>query len=106
MRHRYISYINVVFSDRIILHRGVRQGFSLSALLYVLVIEVSATQLKCNPNIVVFKIGGEKIESLHYMDDTPIIIKQNRRFNQVIKELKFYEEATETKVNYNKNKGI
>ena len=37
------------------------------------------------------------------MDDTTIIIKQNRCFKEVIKELNLYEEATEEKIN---NKGI
>ena len=40
------------------------------------------------------------------MDDTTIIIKQNRCFKEVIKELVSYEEATEAKVNYNKTKGL
>ena len=42
------------------------------------------------------------------MDDTTIIIKQNRCFKEVIKELKLYEEATEARVNlnYKKTKGL
>ena len=59
--------INGHFSDQIPLNRGVRQGCPLSALLYVLVIEVFAIQLRLNPNIVGFKIEGEKIVSAHYM---------------------------------------
>ena len=55
-----ILNINGFFSDRIKLLRGVRQGCPLSALLYVLVIEVLAIQLRINPNIVGFKVGGEK----------------------------------------------
>ena len=54
-----IININGFFSERIPLQRGVRQGCPLSALLYVLVIEVLAIQLRLNPNIVGFKIGGE-----------------------------------------------
>ena len=98
--------INGYFSEKISLNRGVRQGCPLSALLYVLVIEVLAIQLRLNPNIVGFKVGGEKIVSVHYMDDTTIIIKQNRCFKEVIKELEQYEEATEARVNYKKTKGL
>ena len=65
--------INGFLSQQIPLKRGVRQGCPLSALLYVLVIEVLAIQLRLNPNIVGFKIGGEKIISAHYMDDATII---------------------------------
>ena len=98
--------INGFFSEQIPLKRGVRHGCPLGALLYVLVIEVLAIQLRLNPNIVGFKVEGEKIISLHYMDDATIIIKQNRCFKEVIKELHLYEQATEAKVNYNKTKGL
>ena len=98
--------INGFFSEQIPLKRGVRQGCPLSSLLYVLVIEVFAIQLRLNPNIVGFKVGGEKIVSAHYMDDTTIIIKQNRCFKEVIKEIELYEEASNAKVNYEKTKGL
>ena len=98
--------INGFFSEKIPLKRGVRQGCPLSALLYVLVIEVLAIQLRINPNIVGFKVEGEKIVSAHYMDDATIIIKQNRCFKEVIKELEAYENASEAKVNYKKTKGL
>ena len=74
--------------------------------MYVFVIEILALQLRVNPNIVGFKIGGEKIVSLHYADDTTITITQNRCFKEVIKELKLYEDATGAKVNYKKTKGL
>ena len=40
------------------------------------------------------------------MDDATIIIKQNRCFKEVIKEIKEYEEASGAKVNYGKTKGL
>ena len=98
--------INGFLTKPIPLKRGVRQGCPLSALLYVLVIEVLAIQLRINPNIVGFKIEGDKIVSAHYMDDTIIIIKQNRCFKEVIKELADYEDASGSKINYNKTKGL
>ena len=101
-----ILNINGFFSERIPLKRGVRQGCPLSALLYVMVIEVFALQLRSNPNIVGFTIEGEKIVSTHYADDTTIIIRQNRCFKEVIKEIEHYEEASGAKVNYSKTKGL
>ena len=38
------------------------------------------------------------------MDDTTIIIKQNRCFKEAIKELADYEDAFGEKVNYKKEK--
>ncbi len=101
-----ILNINGFLSKPIPFNRGVRQGCPLSSFLYVMVIEVFALQLRVNPNIVGFQIGGEKIVSAHYMDDATIIIKQNRCFKEVIKEISQYEEASGAKVNYNKTKGL
>ena len=91
--------VNGFLSNPIPFKRGVRQGCPLSSMLYVLVIEVLALQLRANPNIVGFQIEQEKIVSAHYMDDTTIIIKQNRCFKEVIKELTDYEQASGAKVN-------
>ena len=52
--------LNGHLTSNIPLKRGVRQGCPLSSLLYVLVIEILALQLRKNPNIVGFKVGGEK----------------------------------------------
>ena len=98
--------INGHLSDKIPLNRGVRQGNPLSALLYVLVIELLALQLRSNPNIIGFAVGGEKIISLHYADDAIITITQNRCFKEVYKELTNYEQATGAQVNYGKTKGL
>ena len=98
--------VNGYLTKPIPLERGVRQGCPLSSPLYVMVIEILALQLRSNPNIVGFQIGEEKFVSAHYMDDSTIIIKQNRCFKEVIKELSDYEEASGAKVNYQKTKGL
>ena len=98
--------INGFLTDAIPLRSGVRQGCPLSALLYVLVIEVLALQLRVNPNIVGFQVGGEKIISSHYSDDAVIKITQNRCFKEVFKELQDYEKASGARINYDKSKGL
>ena len=98
--------INGYLSASIPLKRGVRQGCPLSALLYVLVIEVLGLQFRKNPNIVGFKVQGEKIISLHYADDAIISITQNQCFKEVIKDLNNYESASGAKINLGKTKGL
>ena len=98
--------VNGFLTKNIPLRRGIRQGCPLSALLYVIVIEVLALQLRANPNLVGFEIEGEKIISLHYADDAIITITQNNCFKEVIKDLALYEEASGAKVNYDKTKGL
>ena len=79
--------VNGFFTQNIPLKCGVRQGCPLSPLLYVLVIELLALQLRCNPNIVGFTVDGEKIISFHYSDDAVIKIIQNQCFKEVYKDL-------------------
>ena len=98
--------VNGFLSKPIPFNRGVKQGCPLSSFLYVMVIEILALQLRANPNIVGFRIGGEKIVSAHYMDDATIIIKQNRCFKEVIKDIAQYGEASVAKVNYKKANGL
>ena len=98
--------VNGYLTTRIPLRRGVRQGCPLSPLLYVLIIEILALQLRANPNIVGFTVGGEKIISLHYADDTVITMKQNRCFKEVYKDLLDYELATGAKMNASKTHGL
>ena len=98
--------VNGFLTDSIDLHCGVRQGCPISPLLYVLMIELLAAQLRANPNIVGFTVEGEKIVSLHYADDATITITQNRCFKEVIKDLQLYQDATGAKVNFLKTKGL
>ena len=98
--------INGFLTDGIRLKSGVRQGCPLSPLLYVLVIEILALQLRANPNIVGFTIEGERIISSHYADDAVIKITQNSCFKEVYKELVDYEKASGAKINYDKSRGL
>ena len=98
--------VNGFLTENIPLKSGVRQGCPLSALLYVMVIELLALQLRNNLNIVGFTINGEKLISSHYADDAVIKITQNQCFKEVYKDLLLYEEATGAKVNFEKTKGL
>ena len=98
--------INGFFTKKIPLRCGVRQGCPLSALLYVMIIEILALQLRANPNIVGFTINNEKLVSSHYADDSVIKITQNRCFKEVYKELADYQRASGAKVNYDKTQGL
>ena len=98
--------VNGFLTNPISLKRGLRQGCPLSPSLYILVVEILALQLRNNPNIVGFKVGGEKIVSMHYADDATIVIKQNQCFKEVFKEIQDYEQASGARMNVEKNKGL
>ena len=94
--------INGHLTKSVNLERGVRQGDPLSSLLYVLIIEILALQIRKNPNIIGFVINNEKVVSFHYADDSTIAITQNKCWKEVIKELAIYEKATGAKINSKK----
>ena len=98
--------LNGYHTKSISLNRGPRQGCPLSPSLYVLIIELFALLLRNNPNIVGFKVGGEKIVSMHYADDATIVIKQNQWFKEVIKGIQNYEQASGARVYVKKTKGL
>ena len=98
--------VNGFLTEEIPIRRGVRQGDPLSFYLYIFVNEILSLQLRANQNIVGFQVGGEKIISMHYADDTTIAILQNRCFKEVYKELELYEAATGAKVNFEKTTGL
>ena len=66
--------INGFLTDGIEITNGVRQGDPLSALLYVIIAEVSGNQIRSNQNISGVTIRNIKQKILQYADDTQIIV--------------------------------
>ena len=64
---------------------------------------VSVLRLLSTPNTNI--LSGE-IVSMHYADDAIITIEKNQCFKEVIKDLTAFEQASGTKVNYGKTKGL
>ena len=106
----FVSWIRMIYSNAstridingfhtksIPLKSGVRQGCPLSPLLYVLIIELLALQLRSNPNIVGFTIDTDNIVSSHYSDDAVIKITQNRFSRKYIKILRYIQKEPERK---------
>ena len=71
--------VNDFLTDRVELRRGVRQGDSLSPLLYVLCVETLACQIRNNPDIEGFLLPGAKglqYKVGQYADDTTSFVKK------------------------------
>ncbi len=83
----FIKWVKILYTNPVILiknngwlsreinlSRGVRQGCPLSALLFVLAVEVMAIQLRKNDDIKAFDCNGTEIKESMYADDTSLLL--------------------------------
>ena len=108
--HRVQSSVNVngYLSPFFGLSRGVRQGCPLSPLLYVLVSEVLAVNIRCNPRISGLCLPGSVPLSpiSQYADDTSLILNSDDSIKAVFETYALFEKASGAKLNQAKSKGL
>ena len=101
-------YVNQFTSEFFPLSRGVRQGCPLSPLLYVIVAEVLAANLRCHPGIRGVRVpeSNDRVVVSQYADDTAVIISDNSSLDQVMQVYGKYELASGAKINLDKCCGL
>ena len=108
--HRVQSSVNVngYLSPFFGLSRGVRQGCPLSPLLYVLVSEVLAVNIRCNPRVSGLSFPGSAPLSpiSQYADDTSLILTSDDSIKAVFETYALFEKASGAKLNQAKSKGL
>ena len=108
--HRVQSSVNVngYISGFFDLSRGVRQGCPLSPLLYVLVSEVLAANIRCNTRISGLHIPGfpPLSQISQYADDTSLIVSSDDAIKAVFETYALFERASGSKLNQVKCKGL
>ena len=108
--HRVQSAVNVngYLSSFFRLSRGVRQGCPLSPLLYVLVSEVLAVNIRCNPRISGLCLPGAFPLSpiSQYVDNTSLILTSDDAIVAAFKTYALFEQALGSKLNQSKSKGL
>ena len=91
------------------LSRGVRQGCPLSPLLYVLVAETLAVNIRCNPRIPGLCLPGVPlvVSPVHqYADDTTLILSTDDSIKAVFDIYSLFEKASGSRLNQSKSKGL
>ncbi len=94
------------FSADINPSRGVRQGCPLSALLFVLVVEVMAIKIRHNENIEGFSCMDRNIKESLYADDTTLMLANLESLDQAISTVKNFSEVAGPRLNVDKTEGI
>ena len=101
--------VNGHLSEFFNLHRGVRQGFPLSPLLYVLVAEVLAASLKACPRIKGLSLPAPMSSPSflsQYADDTSILVTTDDSILAVFEVFDRYELGSGARLNLKKCKGL
>ena len=101
--------VNEWLSDAIPLSRGVRQGNSLSPLLYILSVETLACKIRNNPNIEGFLLPGARglcYKVGVYADDTTCIVKSYCSLQCLFRMINVYEGGSGARLNVTKTKAM
>ena len=97
--------VNHTLSDAIKLGRGVRQGDSLSMMLYILSLEPLLESIRQDTDITGIQIPNDKTQKLiAYADDTNFFPNNYYSINKIISHFKIFGKASGTKININKSK--
>ena len=101
--------VNGFLSDKIPIKRGVRQGGSLSPMLYILCVEVLACKVRASCDIEGFLLpgaGGVQFKVGQYADDTTSLVKYVASLHNLFREIKLYELGTGAKLNVSKTEAM
>ena len=99
------GYLSPFFS----LSRGVRQGCPLSPLLYVLVAEVLAVNIRSNPRVKGLTLPGhsQPLSPIsQYADDTSLVVVSDDSIRACFETYVLYERGSGSKLNMSKSKGL
>ena len=101
--------VNGHVSSYFSLSRGVRQGCPLSPLLYVMVAEVLACNIRCHPLISGLILPGSSVSLpplSQYADDTSVVAVSNATITATFDVYDLYERGSGAKLNLSKCKGL
>ena len=115
----FIKWINVIYkkplccvinngkaSEFFEISRGIRQGCPISALLFILVAEVMAINIKNNNLIRGIQIGDQEIKLSQFADDTTLFIKDIDSLNTTLHLLDHYKKCAGLNLNREKSEII
>ena len=101
--------LNCYLSSRIDLKRGVRQGDPLSPLLYVLCVEVLASQIRSSPFISGFLLpgaSGTHFRVRQYADDTTTFVRNIPSLTELFNLVSLYERGSGARLNRSKTEAM
>ena len=93
-------------SQEVLMKRGVRQGCPVSALLFILSIELLSCEIKENEKICGIEIGPNEYRILQYADDSTLTLQDKTSIAECLKVLYGFSRISGLKLNTKKCQGI
>ena len=93
-------------SRKVDMHRGIRQGCPISALLFILATEVLSCNISNNKEIKGYKIGECEIKMVQHADDCTLALRDESSVKEVINTVNCFTNVTGLKLNMSKSEGI
>ena len=94
-------------SDFFSLHRGVRQGCTLSPYLFIVVAEVLGNAVRRDTEIRGIKLGNSECKLSQYADDTTMILDGSERlFSRTLYALDTFANVSGLKANYERTEAL
>ena len=97
---------NGFYSDHFAMTRSIRQGCPISALLFILVLEILAINIRSDENILGVKLNNTEYKLSLMADDMTLIIANIESLNSAVKVFKTFEGFTGLKLNLSKTEII
>ena len=100
---------NGFFSEEFSVYRGVKQGCSLSSLLFILCVEVLSQHINQNremKGLYLDQNNTHKVKIEQYADDATLFLKNKRDLKKAIESLEFFGKIAGTELNLSKCEGL
>ena len=88
------------------MNRGIRQGCPMSALLFIIAVEIMATDIRENKKIHGINFGKYEHKICQYADDATIFIKDLESVSEVVNCIQRFSKHAGPELNLKKTKGI
>ena len=93
-------------SKHFLMKRGLRQGCALSALIFIINVEVLATLIRQNNNITGITVDDKQHKVIQYADDMTVCVSDFSSICNVLETLEIFGKFSGLKLNVKKSKGI
>ena len=84
------------------LSKGIRQGCPMSALLFIIVVEILAINIRCNKNIKGIMLNNNEVKISLLADDTTLFLRDINSLQNVISIMYMFKQSSGLKINKSK----